>query len=121
MSGWEVGDLALCINNRLDRHDPRAGLLSMGHVYLVAVVGVRDTDGAFALGFRELPVEGNTKRAYAFTARRFVKVTPPAADEFDREVIDLMAPMKEPVQIRSIISGNKTVRTSRIAEVIGDA
>lgn len=99
MSGWEVGDLALCINNKPDRRDPKASRLVMGHIYIVAVVGARDPDGALALGFREIPVDGNPRKAYAFTAARFIKVTPPEADEFDRQVIEQMnvAPVGEPV------------------------
>lgn len=90
MSDWQVGDLALCVSNKRDQHDPKAHLLVMGRVYPVAVVGLRDTDGALALGFREVPVEDNPKKAYGFSARRFIKATPSAADEFDRETIELM-------------------------------
>lgn len=90
MSDWQVADLALCVSNKPDRHDPKAHLIVMGRVYPVAVVGLRNTDGALGLGFREVPVEDNPKKAYGFSARRFIKATPPAADEFDREVISMM-------------------------------
>lgn len=99
MSDWQKGDLALYINNRRDRRDPKADLLTIGHVYLVAAVGNRDTDGALVLAFREITVPGKPRTGYAYSAWRFVKVTPPVADEFDRETIELMnrAPVGEPV------------------------
>lgn len=87
MADWQKGDLALCIDNKPDRLDPKAALLSVGRVYLVGAVGRRE-DSQFALAFRELP--GDTPNTgWGWTARRFIKVTPPAADEFDRETIEL--------------------------------
>lgn len=94
MSDWQVGDLALCVSRinprpvvgrRQRGDDPR-----VGQVLTVARIGRDDTWGLW-LGFEEY-------RPHRYRSFRFRKVTPPAADEFDRETIELMnrAPEKEP-------------------------
>lgn len=98
MSDWQVGDLALCIDDGPARYvkgsrenaDPAS--LVRGRVYTVLFVGP-DTKG---IGLTGLAV---TSRNWGWFAERFIKVTPPAADEFDREVIEQMnsAPVGEPV------------------------
>lgn len=90
MSDWQIGDLALCINDRPDRCDPLASLLNAGRVYTVAVIGPREFGPGLALGFRDLPVDGEPRRAWGWSTHRFLKVTPPAADAFDTEVIEQM-------------------------------
>lgn len=96
MSGWQAGDLALCIddsaprrfaNNKAENWGPKGEYdfvpLRRGAIYTVAVVGPRVAWGQ-GLSITEAP---NTP----WLVDRFRKVTPPAADEFDREVIGLMA------------------------------
>ena len=86
---WQPGDLALCVN---DRDNPRYHMgrvkqpLRSGRIYTVtglhvAEAGYRDagTLGLFLEGF-----------PHCAKASRFRKVTPPKADEFDRETIALM-------------------------------
>lgn len=88
MSGWEVGDLALCVVDgvAINEHGTAVdatGLLKKGRVYLV--IGIARYDSLF--------VEGATaiyqRNGVGFNRKRFIKVTPPEADEFDRETIDL--------------------------------
>lgn len=93
-AGWEVGDLALCVNA------VGAKRISTGAVYTVTDVEVARPPwpDAGALGLHLAEARSNAPSG-AYYANRFVKVTPPAADEFDRETIELMnrTPAKEPV------------------------
>lgn len=102
MSDWQVGDLALCvigghITGRGVPAYPRAG-----QCYKVAAV-VLDEEYSWSGGGHELGLalaDGPTNPTSPdgdWHHSRFVKVTPPAADEFDRETIALMnrAPAKE--------------------------
>lgn len=81
---WEVGDLALCVRGG----DTVYGIWTAdmqvapapGSIHLID--RVRDFDGCLGLGSQDW--------VGFFEASRFVKVTPPAADEFDRETIELM-------------------------------
>lgn len=99
---WEVGDLALCVKVGPWRRKyeffwsekatgPRAG----------QVLRVRSVHpfGASRLGLRfaDFP-DCHDPNWFGFNAARFRKVTPPAADEFDTEVIEAMrgAPVGEP-------------------------
>lgn len=95
MSGWQVGDLALCIkigtwrtvtSMKEIRNGPRPGSIHQ----VSAVAFPDDIGGSAALYFDEF-MPGR------FNGRRFRKVTPPKADEFDREVIEHLtgAPVKE--------------------------
>jgi hypothetical protein len=98
MDDWKVGDLALCIKQgqwqRITtgiRHNkgPRCG-------EVCTVTGVFVKDGYIALALAEWPRASGY--GYGYIACRFRKVTPPEADEFDREVIDLMT--KQPAEVR---------------------
>lgn len=73
MSDWQVGDLALCV----------AGGVSIKAGEVHAVITVWDT-GLSLADKVSVAWRGSYKKS------RFVKVTPPAADEFDRETIALM-------------------------------
>lgn len=90
MSGWEVGDLALCLAGG---EVTRAGSLYTVRDVLIPdeareEKGVRYTNTS---GYSCLRFVGTVARAGQWaTERRFIKVTPPEADEFDRETIDLM-------------------------------
>lgn len=84
---WQVGDLALCV--KLDAWVVYDGPLTgpeerpePGKIYPVAEV-VSDPVRGLHLCFVEFGTD-------LFVADRFIKVTPPEADEYDREVIDLM-------------------------------
>ncbi len=75
MSGWQVGDLALCIKQGQwrERHDRKRPLKSPqpGCRYVVSEV-VIGTDGVVFLGLEGFhPFE-------IFVAKRFVKITPDA-------------------------------------------
>lgn len=98
MSDWQLGDLALCIDAGPTKIlygyrecDPKwtAGL-RLGAIYEVDKV-VSSRSGEH-IGLR-------MKERVGGVSTRFVKVTPPAADELDREVIEQMngAPVGEPV------------------------
>lgn len=98
MSDWQVGDLALCIDagptKILDGHRECAPKwtagLRLGAIYEVDQVVPSRSKKHIGLRMKEC-VGG--------VSTRFIKVTPPAADEFDREVIEQMngAPVGEPV------------------------
>lgn len=96
MSDWQVGDAALCIKDGVC--PVRGALLPIhkGTVYTVTIVRrVKDDFGEdrLALGLAGF---GNK---VGWNAICFRKITPPAADEFDRETIALMnlAPNRETV------------------------
>lgn len=92
---WQVGDLALCIDGGCNAFwagwEPKAG-----HFYAVARVcaGGLDRHDRYSVGLDLVGISAPTQ----FAASRFVKVTPPKADEFDREVIDLMIGKPVPVE-----------------------
>lgn len=82
MSGWQVCDLALCVALRRTWGGGKVGPLG-GAVYTVSGVTCGKTKGGLRLA--EFP---NWHNPLGFAQRWFVKVTPPEADEFDREVIE---------------------------------
>lgn len=95
MADWQIGDLALCVklgpwmhtlSGDMTIQDPVKG----GGVYTVSWVG--EQDSATILWFEGC---GNTGDDCYF-ASRFRKITPPAADEFDRETIALMNRVEQP-------------------------
>lgn len=94
MSDWQKGDLALCV-----RADGGGGLpyIQRGEVHVVSAVfrGVEAAPefGEYADG-DALHFVGRETPDYAYAVEHFAKVTPRKADEFDREVIDLMAGKK---------------------------
>ncbi|WP_062180667.1 hypothetical protein [Sphingopyxis sp. C-1] len=87
MADWQVGDLALCVVG---------GFVTVpGRVYTVSKLAVGKNGLVLQLAeFEHL----ERHRLRKSLAARFRKVTPPPADEFDRETIALMnrAPAKEP-------------------------
>ena len=90
MSDWQKGDLALCV--RAPRISTPS-LTRVGGVYTV-LREARDGQGAPVLDLDGIPFVGSNFKGHI--AARFRKVTPPKADEFDREIIDLMAGKKVP-------------------------
>lgn len=93
MRDWQAGDLALCVNDGRIRQAGRLNLprpeLRVGRVYTVTGVGLDGLVTAnmaclFLAEVRSVAPNGG------FAQTRFRKVTPPAADEFDRETIALM-------------------------------
>lgn len=89
MADWQAGDLALCV---LDGVNTRVGQCFT----VIDVCGP-----VFGRGYKSIPPGEVTALLFAevrhprnprgvFTDRRFRKVTPPAADEWDRETIALM-------------------------------
>ena len=81
---WEPGDLALCVDDVRYPIDFETGPLPIkrGRFYTIDSV----FNSFLGLGVHLIGVD--EPRGYFVT--RFIKVTPPEADEFDREVIDLM-------------------------------
>lgn len=90
MADWQPGDLALCVKGggRLNsvpgherfRENGAEYELRQGKIYTVTKLEI-------AQGVLGLKVDN---LEWYWLASRFRKVTPPKADEFDREVIDLM-------------------------------
>ena len=88
---WKVGDLALCVDTSRIRCGPRDVHLGsnsppLGSVKVVTAVLGSEWRGTDGCGCAAIMIEGGRVCHVA----RFIKVTPPAADEFDREVINLM-------------------------------
>ena len=103
MADWQKGDLALCV-----REPENPALPSMmGKVFTVSGVD-REVDcfGEIGLWFFEISIKETREWASSCAASRFRKVTPPKADEFDREVIELMN--GQPAEYR----GKSPMRTS---------
>ncbi len=96
---WQIGDLALCVKvgqwKRYGTNTVDEAPIRCGGVYVVRAIGTFD-------GHRILWLEGigGELTGSAFIASRFRKITPPEADEFDRETIALLNrdPAKEPAQ-----------------------
>tara|TARA_R110002012_G_scaffold16958_23_gene64569 strand:- start:38 stop:331 length:294 start_codon:yes stop_codon:yes gene_type:complete len=94
MSGWQKGDLALCVRDgSWVNHNggPRKGEIHKVVAIMTGEVGhhinPHPSNTCFLAFAPWLPIS-------VFGNVNFRKVTPPKADEFDREVIDLMAGKK---------------------------
>jgi len=88
VTDWQVGDLALCVANRLPPPKDRpTKLLRVGAIYTVRSVRWSVGDQCVALGLNEVRSRGPLGDWHSSVFR---KVTPPEADEFDREVIEQM-------------------------------
>lgn len=96
---WEVGDLALCVEDaddavfRIEGSAPVAPGPIVGLTYTVAEV--REAWDCFyrpglALRFHE--IRPRHPRSIGYNAKLFRKVQPPKADAFDLETINLMNP-----------------------------
>ncbi len=95
MADWQPGDLALCVragafrcssrqlHTGKSRDTPRRGFV--GKVIATTIPPLNDGSDC-KCGCVLLIFEGGEKGV----SPRFVKVTPPKADEFDKEVISLM-------------------------------
>lgn len=92
MTDWQKGDLALCVKGGVLPGGRAAATPRAGQVITVENVTfgpiIQCPSGVTLLWSEDLPRNGSGDRKWA--ASRFRKVTPPKADEFDREVIDLM-------------------------------
>lgn len=89
---WQIGDLALCI----DDSPPRMidGLLEARREYVEALRCGRVytvTHIACGITLPDCVGIGDIHQRAGGCADRFIKVTPPEADEFDHEVISLLA------------------------------
>lgn len=87
---WQVGDLALCIEDgcsKIKKWLPRKGA-----IYTVSEVGSFDD-----YIWLDLHEDMDINEHFAWDARIFRKITPPEADEFDREVIAAMTGKPEQV------------------------
>lgn len=94
---WEVGDAALCINAKRNSKLGTAGdRLRQGAVYTVENPFLVCWRGDPVLVLEEVKSGDETR---GFNQFRFVKVTPPKADAFDRETIELMN--RKPVEALS--------------------
>lgn len=98
---WQPGDMALCVKGgRIidpSMHTPPLdGFPTAGACYTVEHVGIDPTmtGSPLALWLAEAPRNATGERVWS--AIRFIKVTPPEADEFDREVIEIMT--RKPVE-----------------------
>lgn len=102
MSDWQAGDIALCVKGGKITDPPyhAKDYPASGKFYTVEYVGLIRFSGGMrhpkkALWFKDSPKNLDGQRVWA--AHRFVKVTPPEADEFDRETIELYNKKGKPV------------------------
>ncbi len=101
MSDWQPGDLALCVRDfggTSSKHGQcPVSMPDKGNVYHVTEVFIHPYNGGkLALRFSDLPDLGP---GTGWNAKKFLKITPPEADSFDREIIDLMAGKPVPVEV----------------------
>lgn len=83
MADWQTGDLALCVR------EPFGEVIVAWNPVPGAIYTVADYDSVWStLDFEEDPEKFDPEAGWEPSC--FVKVTPPAADEFDRETIDMM-------------------------------
>jgi len=90
---WQAGDLAMCVRGGMlpDNIAMPTDFPVSGRIYHVTGASIHlDSSGQMSkfLQFSDAPANRDGTREWG--ASRFIKVTPPEADEFDREVIDLM-------------------------------
>ena len=94
MSDWQKGDLALCVKTP----NCVSALVRAGGLYTVSKVsGFRDVLGEIGLAFEGMSLPHINGHDPYCAASRFRKVTPPKADQFDREVIEQMT--GKPVEV----------------------
>lgn len=94
MSDWQVGDLALAIGSPWCSVKKHMMPFKKGGVYTVASVGWKDD--IYGNPVHCLGMEGIHGGILGMRSTLFLKITPPAADEFDRETIALMNRVGEP-------------------------
>lgn len=88
---WQIGDLALCVRGgKIPTNTAHTQYPDTGAVYTVRFAAIAEFNfgEALALWFEDAPQNINGEKMWG--AGRFIKVTPEEADEFDREVIELM-------------------------------
>lgn len=88
MAEWQVGDLALCVHDHAVPWGWKLSTLRKGQVAKVAKVGPTKL-GRTGLVLSDFDWEREFVSPFV-GAWRFIKVTPPDADEFDRETIALL-------------------------------
>lgn len=95
---WAPGDIALCVKGGFIGGDPTLIHPVSGRLYTVERAGMAFfVNGThLALWLQDGPANGNGEPVWV--AHRFVKVTPPEADAFDQEIIDLMTGKPVPVE-----------------------
>ena len=84
---WQKGDLALSLHTWRQRNPETSGAPDAGSVHVVLKVVFNGCE--VFLVFEPWPID-------QWLASRFRKITPPKADEFDREIVDLMRGKKVP-------------------------
>lgn len=102
MADWQVGDLALCVRGGViepECHFPGCAYPNAGAVYEVAGSEQDPEEGGYWLIVDGAP-DNVDSDGYNWGPMwfeyRFIKVTPPAADDFDRETIELMNRVEQP-------------------------
>lgn len=111
MADWQVGDLALCVRGGpLPGGVPHFAFPRSGQVVLVELVErwptLQSPFGTTLIFSEDLPENIGGSRCWA--ASRFIKVTPPEADAFDREVIEQMR--GEPVEALTLKRGMELIK-----------
>lgn len=92
MADWQIGDLALCVKVglwvfRYDSGKKVPGVFGPRAGQKLTVRKVTCGPDGVALKFSDFPDYRQDDHWRGYSARRFIKVTPDAADAFDREVI----------------------------------
>ena len=95
-AGWQVGDLALCVDNAIGDQEALASFLVVGKIYKVAEVGIPKESRAkrVCLAFREAVLGATDKTAWAFNADRFRKIRPDKQEPCETEFVTLLNRIK---------------------------
>jgi hypothetical protein len=96
MSDWQVGDLAVCVDNAVRCRESRAGILVLGRAYKVAVLGSPRGTDIFCLGFRDHAHTARKGFTPAFAAERFRKIRPDKHEACEEEFVTLLKRRKVP-------------------------
>ena len=101
MSDWQAGDIALCVKGGKITDAPydAKDYPVSGKFYTVGSVGMSMFYGGLK---RHLELVDGPMNIYdrCWPAHRFVKVTPPEADEFDKETIELYNRKEKPADAK---------------------
>lgn len=98
--GWQIGDLAECLDNRPCPFEQRAHRLEVGRIYRVAKLGVPkgSPTGVLCLAFLETTTPDDRNMADAFQHTRFRRVQPPRIEPCEQEFTALLKRSKRPVK-----------------------
>lgn len=94
-AGWQIGDLALCVDNDVRKREPMANQLVLGHIYRVRKCGIPQGTDCFCLAFEDILTAPRV--GAAFVADRFRKIKPDQHEGCEPEFVTLLNRIKHSV------------------------